>query len=226
MAPKRIAGSIAIGLAAAIAISSSTFSADVPETKAKRTLVESVQPDYSKWESLEVGMTEVEVKKLLGDPIEKNSFGLIYGRIKFDSPSMPESFEFSVRIREGKALHWGHPFGGKLSRDGKLTTPMLIYPRDRSKFDHYPRFVDLRWSPSSGKYPIEYDIEVESGHYEVKGKDRKAVFVWTNFQNLVTELPYAAFAFGGKNPGRWRVRASNEFGESNWSEWRLFEFEQ
>jgi hypothetical protein len=226
MASARIAGSIAIGLAAAFVISNSTFSADEPEAKAKRTIVKSVQPDYSKWESLKVGMTETDVEKLLGDPIEKNSSGLIYGRLEFDSPSVPQSFEFSIRIRDGKVLHWGHPFGGKLSPDGKPTKPMLIYPRDRSKFDHYPRFVDLRWSPSSGKYPIEYAIEIQSGQYELRGGEEKPVLVYHDADDLVSELPYAAFSFVGKNPGRWRVKAKNELGESEWSEWRLFVFEQ
>lgn len=227
MASKRLTACIAICVTAAISISKLTFSSEQPDEKKKQLLVESVQPDYSKWESVKVGMTEDEVKKILGNPIEDpNSFGLIYGRIKFDSPSMPDSFDFLVLINEGKVLQMGHPFGGDLSRDGKPTTPVLIYPRDRAKFDHFPRFVDLRWQPSSGKYPIEYAIEIQSGQYEVRKAEKNAVLVYHNADDLVSELPYAAFSFGGKNPGRWRVRAKNELGESEWSDWRLFAFEQ
>jgi len=197
------------------------------DLETKQLLIEAVQPDYVKWESVKVGMTEEELKNLLGKPLANagDSPGLIFGRIKFASPSMPDSFDFYVLIHEGKVLETGHPFGGDLSTNGKPTTPVLIYPQDRSKFDHFPRFVDLRWYPSSGKYPMRYAVEVESGNYKVDGNGRRAV-VYNNEVEITSELPYAAFAFGGKNPGRWRVKAKNALGESNWSEWRLFQFEQ
>jgi hypothetical protein len=214
-------------LAAAIGTRTTTHSDEAKPSKPKGLLVESVQPDYSKWESVKVGMTEDDVRKLLGNPIEDpESPGLVFGRIRFDSPSMPDSFNFYVMIHEGKVLEKGDAFGGNLSRDGRPTTPKLIYPRDRTTFDHYPRFVDLRWKPSSGKYPIEYAIEIQMGQYEVRGADGNSVLVYHNADDLVSELPYAAFAFRGRNPGRWRVKAKNELGESEWSEWRMFAFEQ
>src|SRR5262245_59845851 len=112
---------------------------DGPETK--QLLVEAVQPDYAKWESVKVGMTEEELKTLLGNPVANagDSPGLIFGRLKFASPSMPETFDFYVLIHDGKVQEKGQPFGGDLSKNGKPTTPVLIYPQDRSKFDHYPR---------------------------------------------------------------------------------------
>ncbi|MGE5194673.1 MAG: hypothetical protein ACM3U2_19445 [Deltaproteobacteria bacterium] len=186
-------------------------------------------------------MSEVELTNLLGKPIaeiehkhvqitpttEGSLRDLFFGRIKFNSPSTPESFDFYVLVHEGKVLQKGHPFGGELSRNGKPTRPVLIYPRDRTKFDHVPRFVDLRWQPSSGKYPIEYAVEIQSGQYERQGVARKTTLAYYGKQDLVSELPYAAFSFiGGSAPGRWRVKAKNELGESDWSEWRTFVFEQ
>jgi hypothetical protein len=218
----------AISVVGVVAISTLTLPAERTGRKPRRLLVESVQPDYSKWELVKVGMTEEEVISLLGKPIEDSvkSPGLVFGRIKFDSPSMPDSFDFYILIHEGKVLENAHPFGGQLSRNGKPTTPVLIYPRDRSQFDHHPRFVDLRWYPSSGKYPMEYAIEVESGHYQSAGIDDPPVFVYHKVEEIISELPYVAFAFRGANPGRWRVKAKNELGESDWSEWRRFQFEQ
>jgi hypothetical protein len=201
-------------------------------------LVESVQPDYSKWNSIKIGMAEAEARQILGKPIHEEEVPekyrddpaypkrLFYGRITFDSPSVPASFEFYIYIQQGNVSVKGHPFGGELSRDGKPTVPELIYPRDRTKFDHAPRFVDLRWNLSSGKYPIEYLVEVETGQYELRAKDGFAERVYHKSEDQSTVLPYAAFAFGGKNPGRWRVKAKNELGESDWSEWRTFVFER
>jgi hypothetical protein len=62
---------------------------------------------------------------------------MVYGRIKFDSPSMPDDFEFVIRTRLGKVTMKYDPCGGTLSRDGKPTTPVLICPRDKVQFDHY-----------------------------------------------------------------------------------------
>jgi hypothetical protein len=229
---KQIATWAAFSLLAVIAISTLTFSEDKSSLKPKRLLVESTQPDFSKWESLKVGMTETEVRSLLGKPIWESEIPerfvndpnwvkmLVFGRIRFDSQSMPDSFDYWVDFQLGKLTEKHHPFGGEMSRDGRPSTPVLIYPRDRAQFDHYPRFVDLRWNPSSGQYPIDYvvDVEIKSG---VKGQRP-----YNKEKELVSELPYAAFAFGGKSPGRWRVKATNALGESEWSEWRLFEFEQ
>jgi hypothetical protein len=41
---------------------------------------------------------------------------------------------------------------------------------------------------------------------------------------MTSDAPYDAYAFGGRQPGRWRVRARNSVGESQWSEYRHFEF--
>src|SRR5262249_46313825 len=158
----------------------------------------SIQPDYSDWESVQVGMSEVDLKKLLGKPIQEDEIPerfkgdptyprkLSFGRITFDSPSMPQSFDFYVFIQQGKVVEKKHPFQGELSRNGKPTTPVLIYPRDRTEFDHCPRFVDLRWQPSSGKYPIEYAIQVEIGNYELCEGDKKAVVVYHSEEDFVS----------------------------------------
>jgi hypothetical protein len=229
---------LAAVIAGAIVLGTPIFSDESKPENSKRLLVESIQPDYAKWNSIKVGMTEAEVREILGKPIYEGKIPkerlndpswlkeLIFGRIKFDSPSMPDSFEFYMFIRQGKVNEIRHPFDGDLSRDGEPTSPKPIYPRDRAKFDHYPRFVDLRWSPSSGKYPIEYIVEVERSQYEVPAPGENATLVGRPWKRIESELPYAAIAFGGKCPGRWRAKAKNEIGESEWSEWRQFQFEQ
>jgi hypothetical protein len=191
-----------IGVLGATAISVPILSAEENVAKAKRLLVESTQPDYAMWDSVTTGMTEAEVKKLLGEPVwedkppEKRIDDptyfkiMVYGRISFDSPSMPNGFDFWIGTQLGKVTQKQHPFGGALSRDGKPTIPGLIYPRDKTKFDHYPRFVDLRWQPSSGKYPIEYVVDVEAGFFEVNAPDKAAKRVFRNHHQVVSELPY------------------------------------
>lgn len=41
-----------------------------------------------------------------------------------------------------------------------LESPQFIMNDKILEYDHYPRFVDLRWMPVSGKYPMLYVIQV------------------------------------------------------------------
>ena len=45
-------------------------------------------------------------------------------------------------------------------------------PDDGVKLRHYPRFLDFRWYPSSGEYPMSYTVEVEYGHETVERQTR------------------------------------------------------
>jgi hypothetical protein len=195
-----------------------------------------VQPDYAKWELVREGMSEEEVTKLLGDPLHDTGIPeefrnnptyvkfLTYGRIAFTSPAMPSSFEFDIAIKQGNVSEKYDPFGGELSKDGRPTAPMQITPKDRTIFDHFPRFVDLRWQPSSGEYPVVYVVEVQTGQYGViEGKD---TLVYVSKRHYRASCPYQAFSFGGKNAGRWRVMAVNKKGQSAWTEWHYFRFEK
>lgn len=230
MQVRRISLRACVAATTAVVISTLAFSDNGENEAPSPVRAQHVQPDYGKWKLVKVGMSESVVIDLLGKPIEEidrpsdsptysTKFSR-FGRISFNSPSMPVPFDFEIQFKGGKVVAIYDPFRGKFSDDGKPTTPTLIYPSDRTKFDHYPRFVDLRWNPSSGKYPIEYQIEVDSGQFA-----GGAILSYHEFERLRSEMPYSVFAFVGQNPGRWRVKAKNELGESDWSEWRTFRFE-
>lgn len=200
--------------------------------------VECIQPDYKKWLTVKAGMTEDEVKKILGEPLSESKVPqehindptyvkfMTYGRIHFDSPSLPDTFEFAVVTKLGKVSETIDPFGGILSTDGKPTTPVPISPNDRTVFDHYPRFVDLRWTPSAGEYPIEYTIEVQYGFLEYAADGKTTEYQYRMTDQQESEFPYKAISFVGKGPGRWRVKAKNKSGESDWCDWRFFRFQR
>jgi hypothetical protein len=70
---------------------------------------------------------------------------------------------------------------------------------------------------------MEYTVEVAFGNLEKAEGSEKAVVVYKQEGKYTTDCPSLAFSFGGKNPGRWRVRAKNKNGAS---EWRFFKFER
>lgn len=184
---------------------------------------EFVQPDYAKWEQVREGMTEEEVKKLLGEPLRDSRVvgSLTYGRIQFASPAMPDSFEFYISFKQGTVSDKLDPFGGELSKDGKPTAPLQITPADRTTFNHYPRVLDLRWRPSSGEYPIVYIVEVENAQHD--GKDGLVYWIKRQYR---ADCPYQAITFNGVSNARWRVMAVNKKGQSAWTEWRYFRFDE
>jgi len=156
-----------------------------------------------------------------------------FGRLRFDSPALPGKYEFEVGINaRGEVVSKHDPFGGNLSLDGKPTRPEPFSPSDGVVMDHYPRFVDLRWTPSSGTYPMQYLVEIQLGiswpvnYY----KDYNVVATPMTFvcqEVLLCDCPHVTIEhYGGcpYNPGRWRVKARNRLGESEWSEFRSFEF--
>lgn len=160
----------------------------------------------------------------------RNLFPWTYGRIQYDSPTMPAGYEFVLAFFEGRVEEIYDPFDGNLSLDGRPTTPELILPAENALFDHYPRFLDLRWTPSSGVYPMEYEIEIGSGdpttEIEVMSElsPLTEVLSYEVDETLRSRMPYVAASFSG-GTGRWRVRAKNRLGVSRWSNYRHFEFE-
>jgi hypothetical protein len=173
------------------------------------------QPDYRAWQKIAKGMTEAEVFSILGPPEEKDMLHIIggyiwhYGTVVPKSQVMPEPYEFRIRFLLGRVDFRDDPFGGHFSENGLPTTPRLIHPADGEVFTHYPRFVDLRWHPSSGQYPMHYEIDID---YAVSEK--------------TTTDPYVSARVSGANTVTWRVRAVNAKGKSEWSEARSFKSER
>jgi hypothetical protein len=169
------------------------------------------QPDYTAWNKVAKGMTEAEVFAILGAPQYKetrHTGGYIwhYGTVVHKSQVMPEPYEFRIWLVMGRVDGIDDPFDGHFSSDGSPSTPVLIHPQDGEEFSNFPRFVDLRWYPSSGEYPMRYEIEANCGVTE-----------------KTTTEPYASLIGCGMNTVSWRVRAVNAKGKSEWSESRKFE---
>jgi len=136
------------------------------------------------------------------------------------SDQYPDEASFYVCFGQGKVIGFRDAFGGVFSKDGKPTTPKLIVPFDKQVFNHFPAFMDFRWTIASGKYPMKYEVQVDSKYWHV---DDRLSDVWDTFVHT-TESPYLLDTFGDAGEVRWRVRAVNSLGAGEWSEFRRFHF--
>ncbi|MZP54685.1 MAG: hypothetical protein GT600_04480 [Bacteroidales bacterium] len=183
-----------------------------------------IQPDYKKWEQVKEGMAQDEVEKLLGAPIKvignpkANYLSTVYyGTVVEKSVVFPMDLDFVILYHSGKVYKAVNPFMiEKLPSDGIPSVPKPFAPQNNSMFT--VNIVDLRWFPAAGKYPMRYEIEIELyGHSPDPSK-----MEWVKDVTLNSDIPFLSYpATGGKE--RWRVRAINDLGESNWSEYQYFE---
>ena len=187
------------------------------------------QKDYEKWLSLEEGADEEDVIKLLGQPSAKSDGYDRTGEVDYlwhYSPLMPKSIAFpepitfSIWFHRGKIRSVQNPFNGQVSKDGTPTKPELLWPVDPPVYKHYPRLMDLRWYPVAGNYPVKYEIQLAA----LVGEDPAEVN-WHVDREMKSDIPYVAAQFVGAQPGRWRVRAINDKGTSEWSDYAEFLFQ-
>ena len=170
------------------------------------------------WANVRTGMNVHEVNTLLGPPLKIVQSQLapvshwIYGSLEFPSLVFDSALDFSLAIKDGRVMRKDDPYFGQESLDGVPSQPRLLLPYNGSMLHHYPRLVDFRWLPSAGKMPIHYKIEIKVSHQ-----------IATRL--LMSQIPYLAMMFPGKNSGRWRVQAINDLGESPWSDYFSFQFE-
>lgn len=233
-----------------------------------------VQLDLARWRSLKPGMKEAEVTALLGKPYRKDPrptadsspavrhlYSWSYGEISFNSFNTKGTFSYAVVFHEGRVLEICDPWEGGFSPGGRPTVPELLIPNAGQILNHYPRFLDFRWQPSSGVYPMEYEVAVQvlevdqsaAEHYEdyirktvdsnqatqlSEGKSKPEMDATAagfarhlrerqgvhNTFSFRTHDIYLPLTWVGANTGRWRVRAVNHQGPSDWSAWRYFEF--
>lgn len=184
--------------------------------------IRAVQPDYVRWQAVEIGMTRREVTALLGRPRCEQFFfpretWTIYGYLQL--PLVPaNAYTFAVGYSDDDrvVVKWD-PFEGMFSLDGKPSRPTIIAPPEHAQLAHHPRIVDMRWHPASGKYPMRYEIEI--------GFAYSLELPFINYiidQDLI--CPYYAAMHVGDQLGRFRVRATNSLGVGEWSEFRHFDF--
>lgn len=202
----------------------------------KSPTVEVVAPDYRKWGEVRAGMTEAEVVRVLGSPIVvdfvPDDYGwdpacvktIAYGHIRFGGALVPGEYRYYIDFQMDKVIRKVDPFGGRLSPDGRPTTPVMISPPPATEFEHYPRYLDLRWHPSSGAYPITYTVQIASGRRADERLGAPSERQWCDAYELLVDYPYAAVKLANRGRGRWRVRAANRLGTSEWSAWSPFEF--
>lgn len=191
------------------------------------------QPDYAAWRKIKEGMTDLEVITLLGKPLNKIdpkwrndpqlNYAYSFGFVVPTSLAFPQPLSFDIRFQRGLVTFIEDPFDGEFSADGKPTRPRLLGPVETATYNHYPRLIDFRWYPSSGQYPMHYEIEVRSlGNREMF--DNAADPRDDPGEIFTSDIPYFAHNASGMGRHRWRVRAINELGTSHWSEWRDFIF--
>lgn len=97
--------------------------------------------------------------------------------------------------------------------EGIPSKPKIILPDSNDILDGKPYYLDIRWIPSQGTYPIKYEVQIAK---LIKGN-------WS-VRNRSTYDTMMSFIGGGKNKRRLRVRAVNSKGASEWSKYRYFEF--
>jgi len=178
------------------------------------------QPDYYKWKSIKPGMLKEQIRQLIGKPdlIEGDEKSLHVWRKAVLVPVsdvIPVPYSFELHFSGNKLVSKSDPFNGRFSIQTRPTSPLLITPLDGQVFKHYPRIMDFRWYPVSGEYPMSYIVEV--------GIKNMYSNEWLAHQRL-TCIPYLNIDFAATNRGRWRVRAVNKHGMSDWSAYRYFEF--
>jgi hypothetical protein len=159
---------------------------------------------------ISVGVSEMAFVPSARSKADPGDSWLYTGKVRFDSHAMPGEYQWVVFIHEGKVLDILDPFDGARSASGAPTVPHLLVPSEGWKGSGFPYMADLRWYMSDGLAPMSYDIEV----------DVDSRVAWTPNSRVTTNMPYAAIELKGKNRARWRVRARNELGTSEWSEYR------
>lgn len=181
-----------------------------------------VMPSFDAWAGVTNGMTEAHVLEVLGEPksrldLQSASVGYWkYGWLHFHSDSLPTPMTIGLHMKNGKVSRKDDPFEGAITIGGHPTIPRQITPANDQLLGYFPRFLDLRWTPSAGNYPIAYTVQID-----IHSKDG-----WSLLKQPKSKMPYCSLDFAGMGKGRWRVRAENSVGESEWSNYRYFTFTQ
>jgi hypothetical protein len=194
------------------------------------------------WRRIEAGMSEGEVRAILGPPVEAEEsvrdvgedearlYRWAYGKLPIDSSSVPGEFRFDVYFHEGHVHSTEQPFDARdptLLKYPAPSVPHITAPQDRQVFGHYPRIVDFRWQPSLGAYPMSYRLELSIGQppYASVGRASNALGRYVVEGVFHVGIPYLCMQLPGKQSYQWRVQAMNEYGRSEWTTPAMLIFE-
>jgi hypothetical protein len=190
-------------------------------------------PDAHLWAKLIPGMSESEVLKILGEPLEKELpqedqnenhrrlYRWSYGRLPINDPRIPGDYQYALFFHRSRLDFKDQPFDANdvtVFHSPKPSIPWIIYPNNSMQFRHYPRIIDCRWQPSIGEYPMAYQIEI-AGIREYDDGNEYNLYVEAR-----VDLPYFCAMMPGKQNYQWRVKAVNEYGESEWTLYTKFNF--
>lgn len=106
------------------------------------------------------------------------------------------------------------PSGTTLPDGSILATPMLMLPTDGAELSDMPRSVTFQWQPVDGANGYFVEVQIYDGN-------------WSGIFNQTTSDATFTSGWNGKNPGRWRVTATDSTGtysSSAPSEWYTFEY--
>lgn len=125
---------------------------------------------------------------------------------------------FRVDFEDHKITRMIDAFGGGKDQGGDMATcitngvpsvPELINVLGETAA--FPRYMDIRWMPSVGRYPVKYEVEISVYGYEENSSFIRKYTRVTDHSSLTQILP-------GRNRYEVRVRATNEEGTSPWSD--------
>ncbi len=105
----------------------------------------------------------------------------------------------------------------------------LISPANKTVYNHYPRSMHLEWEAKGITGSVKYYVEIQyCWVHSTDPNDQYYFGNWEegNYTGTVLEKTdnYHDFNFVGAQPGRWRVRAEDDNGYCEWTEWRYFKF--
>jgi hypothetical protein len=104
-----------------------------------------------------------------------------------------------------------------------LVAPQLLGPSDGSAFTHYPRDLDLRWSPVAGAASYTVEVQFLNGSSSPVPDWRLEPADGITAGVTSTSVRHT---FGGSQPGRWRITAVGPDGTTGAaSAWWGFTFE-
>jgi hypothetical protein len=201
-------------------------------------------PPPDDWIKIKPGMSEDDLMSLLGPPLIRETpvpdqgddvvrlYRWYYGALPIASSLVPCQYRFTVFLHDRRVVETEQPFEMTDLTVLKYPAPSnvsLITPEEGQKFEHFPRVADFRWQPAVGEYPMSYWIEISVEQpplVDDSGQDVSTKPRYFCLGSTRTEVPYFCTELPGSQGYKWRVRAANRHGKSDWTAPATFSFVQ